>query len=157
MRKKTDMKKSIFVLLIFFLIACSEKVEYIDQFPKVSTAKQIHQTGVSTWYGPGFQGRKTSSGERYDMFCFTAAHRELPLQTIIRVTNVKNHRSVIIRVNDRGPVHTALILDLSKIAANNLDITRKGSGKVELEILGGGKNPLKKIFDVYRNLGNEVI
>ena len=89
------------------------------------------------------------------MYCFTAAHLTIPLQTIIRVTNINNNRTVIIRVNDRGPVNTNLILDLSKIAANNLDIPRKGSGKIEIEILGQGDNPMKKIFDVYRNMGNQ--
>ncbi|MBN2893807.1 MAG: septal ring lytic transglycosylase RlpA family protein [Bacteroidales bacterium] len=148
----------ILVFSLLFLFACSNEYDYLEQVPKVSTEKNIYQKGVATWYGPGFDGRRTSSGEPYDMYAFTAAHLTMPLQTIIRVKNTKNDRVVILRVNDRGPVNQSLILDLSKIAANNLDIPRKGSGSIEIEILGEANiNPLKKMFDVYRNLGNEEI
>lgn len=150
------MRKFIFFLFIIFLFACSDDNISTENFHSVKTKKQIFQSGIATWYGPGFQGRKTSSGEIYDMYSFTAAHLTIPLQTIIRVTNTKNDRTVILRVNDRGPVNETLILDLSKIAATNLDIPRKGSGKIEIEILGQSENPMKKIFDVYRNLGNET-
>ena len=149
------MHRLIFLILVLFLFACSEAEISTDNYPKISTDRQIFQKGIATWYGPNFHGRKTSSGDIYDMYCFTAAHLTMPLQTIIRVTNIKNNRTVIVRVNDRGPVNKNLILDLSKIAATNLDIPRKGSGTIEIEILGQGDNPMKKIFDVYRNLGNQ--
>ncbi len=150
------MKKTLLLLSIVVLIGCSKSKEVLKDVSKIKTERKILQTGIATWYGPGFQGRKTSSGERYDMYLFTAAHREMPLQSIIKVTNVKNGRFVIIRVNDRGPVNSNLILDLSKIAASNLDITRKGYGKIEIEVLGDSSNPLEKLFDVYRNMGNEI-
>ncbi len=136
------------------MFSCTNEIGTIHSLRKIHTHRKIYQKGISTWYGPGFVGRKTSSGEIYDMYLFTAAHRTLPLQSIIRVTNVRNKRSVVIRVNDRGPMNQSLILDLSKIAANNLDIPRKGSGKIEIEVLSWSKNPMKKIFDIYRNLGN---
>jgi len=130
--------------------------EVLMQVPVVKTQKNIYQTGIATWYGPGFDGRKTSSGQVYDMFAFTAAHLYLPLGTIIRVRNVANNRTTVVLVNDRGPVNTSLVLDLSKIAATNLDIVRKGSGKIEIELLTTSENPLEKIFQLYRNVGNEI-
>ena len=88
------------------------------------------------------------------MYKFTAAHRTLPLGSLIRVTNVNNNRSVIVLVNDRGPVNKKLILDLSKISASNLDIIRKGSGRVEIELLASTANPLEKIFNTYKNIAS---
>ncbi len=150
------MKNLYFFLITFFLLSCSSiSDEGSRNHKKVKTKKKIYQIGIATWYGPGFQGRKTSSGQPYDMYKFTAAHRDLPLGSIIRVTNVKNNRSTIVLVNDRGPVNKNLILDLSKIAANNLDIVRKGSGKVKIEILAKSTNPLEKIFNTYKNIGNQ--
>lgn len=144
----------LFLSLVLFLFSCSNDAGIVKNSTKVKTNKSIYQVGISTWYGPGFDGRTTYSGEKYDMYAFTAAHRKLPMKSIIRVRNVKNNRSIVIRVNDRGPVQKSLILDLSRIAANNLDIPRKGSGKIEIEVLSTSKNPMKKVFDVYRNLGN---
>ena len=149
------MKKIVLIFsVILFVASCNSDADLTTNYKAIKTQKLIYQHGVATWYGPGFQGRRTSSGQFYDMYKFTAAHRDLPLGSIIRVKNKENDRSVIVLVNDRGPVNTKLILDLSKIAANNLDIPRKGSGKVEIEILGTSSNPLQKIFDVYKNLGN---
>ncbi len=154
--KTINMKKIIFYFLTVLLLSCATTEKEFEKVKIVKTQKQIFQTGIATWYGKNFVGKKTSSGMIYDMYNFTAAHRDLPLRTIIRVTNVNNNRSVLILVNDRGPVNETLILDLSKIAANNIDITRKGSGKVEVEILASGDNPMKKIFDVYKNVGNGI-
>lgn len=145
----------IFGLIIIFSCKKEVKHEGLIDTPQVNTQKEIFQTGVATWYGPGFDGKKTTSGQLFDMYAFTAAHRTLPFGAIIRVRNTKNNRYVLVRINDRGPVNTKLILDLSKIAANNIDIGRKGSGKVEIEILSVSENPLKKIFEVYWNIGNE--
>ncbi|MBN2664030.1 MAG: septal ring lytic transglycosylase RlpA family protein [Bacteroidales bacterium] len=152
------MRKTFFLITFIFLLACENETsnDIFPEIPTVKTKKEIFQKGIATWYGPGFDGRKTSSGQIYDMYSFTAAHLELPLGTIIRVRNVNNNRSTVVLVNDRGPVNTSLILDLSKIAANNIDIVRKGSGKVELEVLTTSKNPLEKIFELYRNIGNEI-
>ena len=91
--------------------------------------------GNASWYGRKFHGRKTSSGEVYDMFEFSAAHRELPLPTYLEVTNLDNGRSVIVRVNDRGPFHDNRILDLSYAAAERLDIVRAGVAPVEIRAI----------------------
>lgn len=150
------MKKHLPFFLLFLVFSCETETDYFENIPKITTQKTIYQTGIATWYGPGFDGRKTSSGESFDMYCYTAAHLKLPLQTIIRVTNVDNNRVVVVRVNDRGPVNPKLVLDLSKIAATNLDIPRKGSGKIEIEVLAeADMNPMEKLFIIYRNMGNE--
>lgn len=91
--------------------------------------------GVASWYGPGFHGRLTASGEVYDQYQLTAAHRTLPLPSFLRVTNLANQRSVIVRVNDRGPYHGNRIIDLSYAAAQVLGI--EGLGTVSLETVEG--------------------
>jgi rare lipoprotein A len=91
--------------------------------------------GVASWYGPGFAGRKTASGERFDPHQMTAAHRTLPFGSKVRVTH--NGRSVVVRINDRGPFHGNRIIDLSQAAAEELGLRRAGSGPVELALLEG--------------------
>lgn len=91
--------------------------------------------GVASWYGTKFHGRRTSSGEPYDMYAMTAAHKTLPLPTYVRVTNLRNRRSVVVRVNDRGPFHSNRIIDLSYTAAWKLGILAKGTGYVEVTAL----------------------
>lgn len=96
-------------------------------------ADAFKQQGIASWYGRKFHGQKTSTGEIYDMYAMTAAHPTLPLPSYVRVTNPANHKSVVVRVNDRGPFHPDRIIDLSFAAANRLDIARRGSGRVVLE------------------------
>jgi rare lipoprotein A len=91
------------------------------------------ERGLASWYGKKFHGRKTSSGEVYDMFAMTAAHKTLPLPSFARVTNVKTGQSVVVRVNDRGPFHSNRIIDLSYAAAARIGIAAAGSGLVEVE------------------------
>ena len=90
------------------------------------------ERGIASWYGTKFHGRRTSSGEPYDMYAMTAAHKTLPLPTYVRVTNLDNGRSVVLRVNDRGPFHTNRIIDLSYTAASKLGILSRGTGSVEV-------------------------
>lgn len=94
--------------------------------------------GIASWYGQQFHGRRTSSGETYDMYAMTAAHKTLPLPTYVRVTNLKNGKSVVLRVNDRGPFHGNRIIDLSYTAASKLDIVAAGTGLVEVRALTPG-------------------
>jgi rare lipoprotein A len=96
--------------------------------------------GVATWYGRKFQGRRTASGERYDMYTMTAAHTILPIPSYARVTNLANGRSVVVRINDRGPFHTDRLIDLSYAAAYKLGYVNAGSAKVEVEAILPGKN-----------------
>lgn len=93
------------------------------------------QRGIASWYGKRYHGQKTSAGEVYDMYAMTAAHTILPLPSYARVTNPQNGRSVIVRVNDRGPFHSDRLIDLSYAAAYKLRLTGKGSGLVEVEAI----------------------
>jgi rare lipoprotein A len=93
----------------------------------------FHQVGEASWYGKKFAGRRTASGERYDMLALTAAHRTLPLASFVRVTNPANGKSVVVRINDRGPFRGRRIIDLSLAAATALDLQDSGTGRVELQ------------------------
>jgi rare lipoprotein A len=91
--------------------------------------------GVASWYGPGFHGRLTANGERYNMNELTAAHRSLPFGTKVKVTNKSNGKSVVVRINDRGPYIGKRVIDLSKAAAQRIGMVDAGIMTVELEIL----------------------
>lgn len=97
------------------------------------------QEGIGSWYGRKFHGQKTASGERYDMYAMTAAHPTLPIPSYVRVTNQKNGRSVVVRINDRGPFHKERIIDLSFLAACRLAYTSDGSAPLRVESLLPGK------------------
>ncbi len=102
------------------------------RYVPIPSARGFEQTGHASWYGRKFHGKRTSSGEPYDMFAMTAAHPTLPLPTWIRVYNHANRRSVVVKVNDRGPFLRDRIVDLSYAAATKLDIVRKGTGRVTI-------------------------
>ena len=104
----------------------------------MKSAKGYRETGLASWYGKKFHGRKTSNGEVYDMFKLTAAHKSLPLPTWVRVTNLANGKSVILRVNDRGPFHKGRIIDLSYAAATKLETVGK-IATVEIEAITPGE------------------
>lgn len=93
------------------------------------------ERGIATWYGRRYHGQRTSSGEVYDMYAMTAAHTVLPIPSYARVTNLANGRSVVVRINDRGPFVDGRLIDLSYVAAHRLDLVRTGSGMVEVETL----------------------
>jgi rare lipoprotein A len=93
------------------------------------------ERGVASWYGPGFHTGSTSNGERYDMYALTAAHKTLPLPAYVQVTNLRNGRSVTVRVNDRGPFKDGRIIDLSYTAASKLDMLRDGTTFVEVRAI----------------------
>jgi rare lipoprotein A len=97
------------------------------------------EKGIASWYGTKFHGRRTSSGETYDMYAMTAAHKNLPLPTYVKVTNLNNGKHIIVKVNDRGPFHENRIIDLSYTAAIKLDIVKKGTGLVEVRAIQPGE------------------
>lgn len=103
----------------------------------LTSSEGFREVGLASWYGKKFHGRKTSNGERYDMFKLTAAHKHLPLPTYVRITNLGNGKSVIVRVNDRGPFHSNRIIDLSYAAAIKLDTVGK-IATVEIEAITPG-------------------
>ena len=104
------------------------------------SAEGYVERGVASWYGPTFHGERTSMGESYDMYAMTAAHKTLPLPAYARVTNLRNGRSVVVRVNDRGPFVANRIIDLSYTAAAKLDMLRDGTTLVEVRALVPGQS-----------------
>lgn len=102
------------------------------------TNVRIGQTmiGISSWYGPNFHGKQTSSGERYDMYTRTAAHKTWPMGTVVKVTNLENGRNTVVRINDRGPFVHGRILDCSYKAGRDLGLDKTGIARVKLEVLG---------------------
>lgn len=93
------------------------------------------ERGIASWYGPNFHGKRTSSGEPYDMYKMTAAHKHLPLPCYVLVTNLDNGRQAVVRVNDRGPFHDGRIIDLSYSAAVKLGVVRSGTARVEIRTI----------------------
>ena len=105
------------------------------EYVPATTLKPYHERGIASWYGRKFHGQKTSIGETYDMYAMTAAHPTLPLPSYARVTNVATGKSVVVRVNDRGPFLHDRIIDLSYAAAHRVGIAQVGSGEVEVEAI----------------------
>ena len=105
----------------------------------LQSAAGYDERGVASWYGPGFHQGSTSSGERYDMYGMTAAHKTLPLPTYVQVTNLSNGKNIVVRVNDRGPFKSGRIIDLSYAAAAKLDMLRDGTAFVEVKALTPGE------------------
>ncbi len=117
--------------------------------------KGFSQKGKASWYGKKFHGNKTANGETYDMFAMTAAHKTLPIPSYVRVTNVSNKKSVVVRVNDRGPFHGGRIIDLSYAAAKKLGIQQAGTGDVRVDIVRPHKNAASAVGqeDSYLQIG----
>lgn len=103
----------------------------------LDSAEGFTERGIASWYGNKFHGKRTSSGEPYDMYAMTAAHKTLPLPVHVRVTNLDNGKSVVVRVNDRGPFKEGRIIDLSYAAAHKLAMTGTGTARVEIQTLTG--------------------
>ncbi len=120
-------------------------VVFGQRYYTLPSAKGYVEQGIASWYGTKFHGRRTSSGETYDMYAMTAAHKTLPLPTYARVTNKKNGRSIIVRINDRGPFHDNRIIDLSYAAATKLGIVTTGTGLVEVRAIDPRRQTTKPI------------
>ncbi len=119
-----------------YLRGPSKPYTVMDQtFVPITDARPYVQRGVGSWYGRKYHGRKTASGEPYDMFAMSAAHPILPIPSYARVTHLRNGRQVIVRINDRGPFIASRIIDLSYAAALKLDMVRGGSAELEVERL----------------------
>jgi rare lipoprotein A len=113
----------ILIFTLFFNTACSSK-----------QAKNV-ELGKASWYGEKYHGKQTASGETYNMYALTAAHKTLPFHTKVKVTNLKNNRSLVVRINDRGPFVRGRIIDLSYAGAQELDFVNDGVVKVRVERL----------------------
>ena len=123
---------------------------WISLTAKAQNTAPTELKGRASYYGDYFHGRRTASGERFDVHKYTAAHRTLPFGTLVKVTNLINKKSVILKINDRGPHVRSRIIDLSKAAAKAIDLMRFGAARVSIEILkntaGIKTGPVKKIF-----------
>lgn len=115
------------------------------------------ERGYASWYGTKFHGFRTSSGEIYDMYAMTAAHKTLPLPTYARVTNLNNNRSVIVKINDRGPFHDDRVVDLSYAAANKLGILANGVGKVEVVAINPANSLINNSNPTDNNIKTSII
>jgi rare lipoprotein A len=102
------------------------------RYQTLKDGRGYSERGIASWYGSKFHGRRTSSGEPYDMYAMSAAHKSLPLPSYARVTNLRNNQSVVVRINDRGPFHDNRLIDLSYTAAWKLGIVAEGTGLVEV-------------------------
>jgi rare lipoprotein A len=112
----------------------------------LAAVQPFRQRGMASWYGKRFHGQKTSSGEIYDMYGMTAAHPTLPIPSYARVTRVSSGRSVVVRINDRGPFHARRIIDLSYAAAHRLGYIQAGSAEVEVESIVPGAAPPGSVY-----------
>jgi rare lipoprotein A len=115
------------------------------RYHTLASSKGYKERGIASWYGTKFHGFRTSSGEIYDMYRMSAAHKTLPLPTYARVTNLDNGRSVVVKVNDRGPFHSDRLIDLSYAAASKLGLLHKGTGRVEVEAIDATQQPAASV------------
>ena len=118
--------------------------------------------GIASWYGPKFHAKKTSNGEIYNMYAQTAAHKTLPMNTMVRVNNLENGKSTVVRINDRGPFVSGRIIDLSNKAAHAIDMVKKGTARVKITVLGfngkiattrAEKNEVRSVSNYYVQVG----
>ncbi len=117
----------------------------------ISTGQPYKERGTASWYGKKFHGQKTSSGEPYDMYAMTGAHKTLPIPSYAKVTNLANGRSVVVRINDRGPFHSDRIIDLSYAAAYKLGFASAGSARVEVEAVSPDEPTQAKAAEAERS------
>jgi len=116
------------------------------RYTPLTKVSSFSQTGKASWYGSQFHGRKTSSGERYNMNALSAAHKTLPIPSYARVTNMQTGKSVIVRVNDRGPFHGNRVIDVSKAAAQQLGFINQGTANVKVEQIIPGQTAAQTII-----------
>ena len=146
-----------FVLIIIYACSPSPRYKTNSQTSKKNTSFKVKKNkqntfdkkktiynGVSSYYGPKFHGKLTANGEVFDMYGLTAAHKEIPFNTVVRVTNLDNNKSLILRINDRGPYIDGRILDCSYGAALKLDFVQQGTTEVKVRVIKWGDNVYKK-------------
>ncbi len=125
---------ALLALALIFLVGCSHRAAHVNT-PLAPARLGTAETGLASWYGFPYHGRRAASGEIYDMEQLTAAHRTLPFQTWVEVTNLSNGKQVDVRINDRGPFAKGRILDLSQAAARDIDMLRAGTARVRLKVI----------------------
>ncbi len=136
MRRRTDLPSLLLppaLLVALVLAGCASG--------RTRTAGPVIERGMASWYGPGFHGKRTASGERYDMDAMTAAHKTLPFGTVVEVRNLETGQSVQVRINDRGPFVRGRVIDLSRAAARAVGVYGPGTARVELVAVGRAVPP----------------
>jgi rare lipoprotein A len=128
-------------LLVGLAMTMLFEVRAVEARVKARPAANVTQVGKASWYGPRFHGRKTANGEIFDQHAMTAAHRRLPLGTIVAVTSLDTGRTVKVRINDRGPYVRGRIIDLSRAAARKLGLIGQGVGRVKVKVLAVPSRP----------------
>lgn len=140
----SDLRLGLLLVTVISITACSVPPSRI---PPPITPPRASQTGIASWYGPGFHGKATASGVIYNQHDLTAAHQTLPLGTRVLVTNLENGRSVEVLINDRGPFAKGRIIDLSYAAAESLGMVGPGTIPVRIEVVGSGADNVSLIKD----------
>jgi rare lipoprotein A len=135
----------LFFPLLLFLAACSVPASRVTLAPGLGTQGRVSQTGIASWYGPGFHGKTTASGTIYDQNDLTAAHQTLPLGTRVLVTNLENGSSTEVTINDRGPFAKGRIIDLSFAAGKALGMIRPGTIPVRVEVVDSGPDKIQSV------------
>lgn len=133
------------LLLLLSNIACSLPPAKVKVPPPPAPINVVSQTGIASWYGPGFHGLRTASGAIYNQYDLTAAHQTLPLGSRVIVINIQNGRSVEVLINDRGPFVKGRIIDLSYAAASGLGMVRPGTIPVRIEVIDSGSSKIRTI------------
>ncbi|MBU6339614.1 MAG: septal ring lytic transglycosylase RlpA family protein [Rickettsiales bacterium] len=133
----------------YYKIGKPYKIGKTNYTPK--NYESYEESGMASWYGTDFHGKKTANGEIFNAKSVTAAHRTLPLPSMVRITNLKNGKMVMARVNDRGPFSKARIIDVSEEAASLLDFKRQGTAKVKVEFLPDETDELLKQLNIKQN------
>jgi rare lipoprotein A len=128
-----------FAAIFLVLVSACSPVKRFSDYENVEG--RFIENGVASWYGPNFNGKTTANGEIFDMDRLTAAHRTLPFNSIVKVINESNGKSVIVRINDRGPYAKNRIIDLSKLAADRIDMIASGTARVKLYLLSDSRLP----------------
>jgi rare lipoprotein A len=144
-----SLQRFVILIIVMLLCGCGAKTATIKQdsqksytvfgkiyYPMKEVSPGFSQKGIASWYGPGFHGKKTSSGETYDMHAMTAAHSVFPLNTLVKVTNLNNDKEIIVRVNDRGPFVNDRVIDLSLAAARDIGMVQCGTAPVRVSVIG---------------------
>lgn len=154
--KGTKLVKTKILTFIFFLTVQFLIIDFSVAKPEHNDpGERFIQIGAASWYGPGFQGRKTASGEIFDTYSYTAAHRTLPFGTLLKVTNLSNSKFVVVKVNDRGPFARGRIIDLSKASKEKLEMGGLAQVKIEeisdeeAELLRSGIDPFDVVDNTY--------
>lgn len=149
------LRDALFLIILAWAIGCSVPATKV-RTPEPASIGGVSQTGIASWYGPGFHGKATASGDIYNQNDFTAAHQTLPLGSRVMVTNLENGRSAEVLINDRGPFAKGRIIDLSYSAAQSLDMVGPGTALVRVDVLDSPTriNAIRSALDYTLQLGS---